>query len=62
MFWAMSTEDPERIELFLARHEGDLVAAATIMVRVGQYAWYSSTVPPRPRSETYVAPTPSSGR
>ncbi|HEY9354321.1 MAG TPA: peptidoglycan bridge formation glycyltransferase FemA/FemB family protein [Nocardioides sp.] len=40
MFWAMSNEDPERIKLFLARHEGDLVAA-TIMVRVGQYAWYS---------------------
>ena len=40
MVSAMSAEDPERIKLFLARHEGDLVAA-TIMVRVGQHAWYS---------------------
>ncbi len=31
---------PGADQLFLARHEGDLVAA-TIMVRVGQYAWYS---------------------
>ncbi|MBO0841726.1 MAG: peptidoglycan bridge formation glycyltransferase FemA/FemB family protein [Nocardioides sp.] len=40
MFAAMSAEDPERIKLFLARHEGDLVAA-TILVRVGRHAWYS---------------------
>lgn len=36
----MSAEDPERITLYLARHEGDLVAA-TIGVRVGIHAWYS---------------------
>jgi len=40
MFTAMGAEDPERIRLFLARHEGDLVAA-TILVRVGSHAWYS---------------------
>ncbi|GAA1951648.1 peptidoglycan bridge formation peptidyltransferase VanK-Sc [Nocardioides panacihumi] len=37
---AMRSEDPERITLYLARHEGDLVAA-TILVRVGTHAWYS---------------------
>jgi len=37
---AMQGEAPERFKLFLARHEGDLVAA-TILVRVGQHAWYS---------------------
>lgn len=40
MFAAMSAEDPERIKLYLARHQGDLVAA-TILVRVGAHAWYS---------------------
>jgi vancomycin resistance protein VanK len=37
---ALGAEDPDRFRLFLARHEGDLVAA-TIMVRVGAHAWYS---------------------
>ena len=32
--------DPRRIRLWLAHHEGDLVAA-TIGVRVGRHAWYS---------------------
>ncbi|WP_436791864.1 lipid II:glycine glycyltransferase FemX [Yinghuangia sp. YIM S10712] len=40
MFAAMSAEAPERISLYLARHRGDLVAAA-ILVRVGAHAWYS---------------------
>jgi vancomycin resistance protein VanK len=40
MFAALSAEDPERIRLYLARHQGDLVAAA-ILVRVGAHAWYS---------------------
>jgi vancomycin resistance protein VanK len=40
MFAAMSAEDPERIRLYLARHQNDLVAA-TILVRVGAHAWYS---------------------
>jgi vancomycin resistance protein VanK len=40
MFAAMGAEDPDRIRLFFATHEGDLVAA-TIMVRVGVHTWYS---------------------
>jgi lipid II:glycine glycyltransferase (peptidoglycan interpeptide bridge formation enzyme) len=36
----MHAEDPDRLRLYLARHEGDLVAATT-MVRVGEHAWYS---------------------
>ncbi|MFI1385890.1 lipid II:glycine glycyltransferase FemX [Embleya sp. NPDC020886] len=40
MFAAMGAEDPERIRLYLAHHQGDLVAA-TILVRVGAHAWYS---------------------
>lgn len=40
MWRAMTAEAPERIRLYLARHEGDLVAATT-MVRVGERAWYS---------------------
>ena len=40
MWSAMTTEDPDRIRLYLAHHEGDLVAATT-MVQVGRHAWYS---------------------
>ncbi|TCC26585.1 lipid II:glycine glycyltransferase FemX [Kribbella speibonae] len=40
MFDELSAEDPSRIKLYLARHQGDLVAA-TILVQVGAYAWYS---------------------
>ncbi|RSN59698.1 peptidoglycan bridge formation protein FemAB [Streptomyces sp. WAC 04229] len=40
MFAALSAEDPERIKLYLARHQGDLVAA-TILVRVGTHAVYA---------------------
>ncbi|GAA4962377.1 peptidoglycan bridge formation peptidyltransferase VanK-Sc [Yinghuangia aomiensis] len=40
MFAEMGAEDPERISLYLARHQGDLVAA-TILVRVGGHAWYT---------------------
>jgi lipid II:glycine glycyltransferase (peptidoglycan interpeptide bridge formation enzyme) len=40
MWDAMTAEDPERLRLYLARHEGDLVAATT-MVTVGAHAWYS---------------------
>jgi lipid II:glycine glycyltransferase (peptidoglycan interpeptide bridge formation enzyme) len=40
MFRALIAEEPDRIKLFLARHEGDLVAA-TIWVRVGGHTWYS---------------------
>ncbi|WP_347353206.1 peptidoglycan bridge formation glycyltransferase FemA/FemB family protein [Intrasporangium sp.] len=40
MYAAMSAEDPDRIRVYLAEHEGD-VLAATIWVRVGEHAWYS---------------------
>lgn len=40
MYDALTAEDPRRITLYLARHEGDLVAATT-MVQVGNHAWYS---------------------
>ena len=40
MFRALLAEEPDRIRLYLARHEGDLVAA-TIWVRVGVHTWYS---------------------
>ena len=40
MWSAMRAEDPDRIRLYLAEHEGDLVAATTL-VRVGTHAWYS---------------------
>lgn len=40
MYDALSAEDPDRIQLWLGRHEGDLVAA-TIAIRVGTHAWYS---------------------
>lgn len=40
MVEALAAEDPDRIKLFLARHEGDLVAA-TIAIRVGAHSWYS---------------------
>jgi vancomycin resistance protein VanK len=37
---ALSAEDPDRIRLYAAHHEGDLVAA-TIWIRVGTHTWYS---------------------
>lgn len=40
MWDALRAEDPDRIRLYLAHHEGDLVAAAT-WVRVGEHVWYS---------------------
>ena len=40
MFAAMSAEDPDRIRLYLARHEGRVIAATT-WVRVGKHVWYS---------------------
>jgi vancomycin resistance protein VanK len=40
MFDALGAEEPDRIRLFLAHHEGDLVAA-TIGIRVGSHAWDS---------------------
>ena len=40
MYDALSAEDPDRITLWFAHHDGDLVAA-TIAIRVGTHAWYS---------------------
>jgi lipid II:glycine glycyltransferase (peptidoglycan interpeptide bridge formation enzyme) len=40
MFAALQGEDADRIRLYLAHHEGDLVAATT-WVRVGAHTWYS---------------------
>ena len=40
MFGALGAEDPDRIALFTAEHEGDLVAA-TVLVQVGGHVWYS---------------------
>ncbi len=40
MLAALSNEDPDRVRLWLGRHEGELVAA-TIAIRVGHHAWYS---------------------
>ncbi|MCW2851941.1 MAG: peptidoglycan bridge formation glycyltransferase FemA/FemB family protein [Nocardioides sp.] len=40
MLDALGAESPDRIRLWFARHEGDLVAS-TISIRVGTHAWYS---------------------
>ena len=40
MVEALGGEDPDRIKLYAARHDGTLVAA-TIAIRVGAHAWYS---------------------
>ena len=40
MLEVMGAEDEDRIRLYLAHHEGDLVAATT-WVRVGGHTWYS---------------------
>lgn len=37
---ALTADAPERFTLWMARHEGDLVAS-TISIRVGTHAWYS---------------------
>ena len=40
MWRAMTQEDPRRLTLYLAAHEGEVLAAATA-VRVGRRVWYS---------------------
>lgn len=40
MYAALSAEDPDRIRVYLAEHDGD-VLAATVFIRVGEHAWYS---------------------
>ncbi|MFI1263048.1 MULTISPECIES: lipid II:glycine glycyltransferase FemX [Streptomyces] len=40
MWTALRAEDPDRMRLYLAHHDGELLAAAT-MLTVGTHAWYS---------------------
>ncbi|MGZ8744488.1 MAG: lipid II:glycine glycyltransferase FemX [Nocardioides sp.] len=40
MFAALGAEEQDRIRVYLARHDGELVAS-TIWIRVGTHTWYS---------------------
>ncbi|MGD3108657.1 lipid II:glycine glycyltransferase FemX [Streptomyces sp. YGL11-2] len=40
MWTALRAEDPDRMRLYLAHHEGEVLAAAT-MLTVGDHVWYS---------------------
>ncbi|MET8398981.1 peptidoglycan bridge formation glycyltransferase FemA/FemB family protein [Streptomyces sp900116325] len=40
MWTALTAEDPDRMRLYLAHHEGECLAAAT-MLTVGEHVWYS---------------------
>ncbi|MFE5739846.1 lipid II:glycine glycyltransferase FemX [Streptomyces celluloflavus] len=40
MWTALTAEDPDRMRLYLAHHEGEVLAAAT-MLTVGEHVWYS---------------------
>ncbi|KAA1415533.1 aminoacyltransferase [Nocardioides humilatus] len=40
MYDALNADEPDRLKVWLGRHDGDLVAA-TLAVRVGQHSWYS---------------------
>lgn len=40
MWSALTAEDSDRMRLYLARHEGEVLAAAT-MLTVGEHVWYS---------------------
>jgi lipid II:glycine glycyltransferase (peptidoglycan interpeptide bridge formation enzyme) len=40
MWTALTAEDPDRMRLYLAHHDGDVLAAAT-MLTVGTHVWYS---------------------
>ena len=42
MATVMTAEDPKRFRLYVARHDGD-VLAATIMVTVGEHVWSAYT-------------------
>lgn len=50
MIAAMRAEDPSRIRLYFAHHEGDLVAA-TVLVRVGAQACYAYGASSTPKRE-----------
>ncbi|MFE2096037.1 MULTISPECIES: peptidoglycan bridge formation glycyltransferase FemA/FemB family protein [unclassified Streptomyces] len=40
MWTALAAEHPDRMRLYLARHEGEVLAAATMLI-VGGHVWYS---------------------
>ncbi|MFJ9560048.1 lipid II:glycine glycyltransferase FemX [Streptomyces fuscichromogenes] len=40
MWTALTAEHPDRMRLYLAHHDGDVLAAAT-MLTVGEHSWYS---------------------
>ncbi|MGW0209906.1 lipid II:glycine glycyltransferase FemX [Streptomyces sp. NPDC003233] len=40
MWTALTAEDPDRMRLYLAHHDGDVLAAATMLI-VGGHVWYS---------------------
>ncbi|MFD5265358.1 lipid II:glycine glycyltransferase FemX [Streptomyces sp. NPDC058335] len=40
MWTALNAEHPDRMRLYLAHHDGEILAAAT-MITVGQHVWYS---------------------
>lgn len=40
MWRVLNTEDPDRMRLYFAQHEGEVVAAATMLI-VGSHVWYS---------------------
>ncbi|MEV7794429.1 peptidoglycan bridge formation glycyltransferase FemA/FemB family protein [Streptomyces sp. NPDC087512] len=40
MWTALTAEDPDRMRLYLAHHDGEVLAAAT-MLTVGDHVWYS---------------------
>ncbi|TXC98491.1 peptidoglycan bridge formation glycyltransferase FemA/FemB family protein [Streptomyces sp. ISID311] len=40
MWTVLRAEDPDRMRLYLAHHEGEMLAAAT-MLTVGEHSWYS---------------------
>ncbi|MGV9283930.1 lipid II:glycine glycyltransferase FemX [Streptomyces sp. NPDC003730] len=40
MWQALTAEDPDRMRLYLAHHDGEVLAAAT-MLTVGEHVWYS---------------------
>ncbi|MCX4725093.1 lipid II:glycine glycyltransferase FemX [Streptomyces sp. NPDC090052] len=40
MWTVLTAEDPDRMRLYLAHHEGEVLAAAT-MLTVGEHVWYS---------------------
>ena len=61
MYDALGAEDPDRITLWLAHHEGDLVGGHDLRsASAGTRG--TPTAPPPPTSATSAAPTPCSGR